>query len=224
MITTLQLYDHLLETQLFQGMSRGDLEGVIGYTKFGFSRYTEGNTIIREGDRCEQLCFLLQGDMEVTTSASDHSYSVTETIRAPYLIQPERLFGLQQIFTSTYKAKTTCNFMTLSKTEVTTLLDNYLVFRINLLNLLASRLQKANDNTWLSLNMSLKTKLCTFFLRHCLYPAGEKTVKIKMTHLADIVGTSRLNVSKELNAMQQQGLLTLSREKIKIHAIEHLFM
>jgi hypothetical protein len=48
-------------------------------------------------------------------------------------------------------------------------------------------------------------------------------VRILMTRLAAELGDSRLNVSKVLNAMQADGLLTLYRGRMVIPSLERLF-
>jgi hypothetical protein len=53
-------------------------------------------------------------------------------------------------------------------------------------------------------------------------PAGEKTLNIKMETLATLIAESRLNVSRELNAMQQEGLISITRGIIRVPALEKL--
>ena len=44
-----------------------------------------------------------------------------------------------------------------------------------------------------------------------------------MTDLADFIHETRLNVSKSLNQMQEEGLITLQRNFINIKDIEKLY-
>ena len=64
----------------------------------------------------------------------------------------------------------------------------------------------------------------SFFLDHCVYPAGRKDIRILMAQLAQEVGDSRLDVSRVLNAMQAEGLLYLHRGRIEIPSLERLLM
>jgi hypothetical protein len=63
-----------------------------------------------------------------------------------------------------------------------------------------------------------------FFFSHCLYPAGPKTFYVLMTQLAQELNDSRLDVSRALNEMQADRLLTLHRGRIEIPMIERLLM
>ena len=53
-------------------------------------------------------------------------------------------------------------------------------------------------------------------------PEGKKILKIKMEDLASLIDETRINVSKVLNDLQEQGLVQLSRKEIYIPALEKL--
>lgn len=216
----LQLYSQLLSLPLFQGLGKADLEEVVTHTKLGFHKFETGKIIVYENDVCNRLHFLLNGQIEVTTVSAGHSYQIKETITAPELLQPERLFGLTQHFSKTFKALSTCNILTVEKDEVIRLSNEFLIFRINLLNILSTYAQK-NERMLLRLHStSLESRIIRFFADRCLRPAGQKTIKIKMTQLALELNDSRRDVSKALHELEQKGILTLSRNFIVIEKIE----
>ena len=70
----MQLYDHLIQFPLFQGMSRDNLAQVGGHTKFGFLKCAAGQTVVSEDDPCVSLYFLLSGSLRVETRSDDRSY------------------------------------------------------------------------------------------------------------------------------------------------------
>lgn len=220
----LKLYDHLLQFPLFQGMSRDNLAQVAGHTKFGFQKSPTGQVIATADDACTQLIFLLTGTLQAESFSDDHSYSVVEELTAPYLIQPEAIFGYHQYFTHTFKAHTECSFITLDKSEVTQLSEHFLVFRLNLLNIFATQSQKFQRQLWHRYPETLAERIVRFLYQRCLYPAGPKTFYILMTRLADELGCSRLEVSRALNQMQYDGLLQLHRGRIHVPQMERLLM
>lgn len=222
MMYTINFTDKLLATPLFQGLSKSDLNEIVGNTKFSFSKYEAGKTIVRAESYCNDLMFLLNGSVEVSTDAADHSFTFTEILNAPLQVQPQRMFGLNQNYTSTYKAYTRCNFMRLSKTEVMKLYTNYEVFRINLINLFATAIHRYEHKVWALPGKTLRDRIISFMVVHSIHPAGEKKIKIKMTTLAHELNESRLNISIELNKLQDDGLISLSRGMIIVPALELL--
>ena len=218
----LNIYDRLLLLPLFQGMNKTDLTLVAGQTKFGFQRHQQGRTIVSEGDSCDQLHFLMQGTLEVTTHSADHTYSIIESLPAPAILQPEHIFGLTQRYTRSFVAQTPCNMMSLDKSEVMRLTEEFIVFRLNLLNIISTQSQRLQRRLWLQPSQDLKQSIVRFIEARCQRPTGKKTVLIKMTRLAELLNDSRLNVSRALNSLQSQGLLTLSRGRIEIEDLRQL--
>ena len=220
----LQIYDRLLQFPLFQGMSRDDLEIVAGHTRFGFLKMTAGRQVIHAGDPCTHLYFLINGSLKVESFSDDGRYSVVEQMSSPYILQQESIFGYYQRYTHNFYALTDVNFLMLDKEEVVRLSEDFLVFRLNLMNHLATQAQKLIQAQWRRSPQSLQDRVVRFFFLHTLYPAGPKTFHILMERLAEEVNDSRLNVSRVLNRLQTMGLLELHRGRIEIPQVERLLM
>lgn len=217
-----KLYNNLLALPLFLGMSRNDLQAMVGATKLDFIKLPTSTTIAKDGDLCEKLYFLLKGDIMVITTANDHGYTIEENISEPNMFQPERIFGLTPCFTHSYTTKTECSLMSITKKDIMKLSDKYEICRLNLLNIISTRAQKASQRQFRPAPKNLQEAITRFFEARCLHPAGEKTFYIKMTRIAAEVNDSRLDVSHVLNSMQQQQLLSLHRGRIHIPRLELL--
>ena len=218
----LQLYERLLQFSLFQGMSLDDLQHMAAHTKFDFRKHRAGEVVYRAGMPCKHIYLLTHGTIKVTTSSDDGLLTVEETIAAPHMPQPERLFGVSQRFGSTIRAVSDINLVLIDKKEVTALLEQLLVFRINMINLFAHQSQRLQQQLWQAPPQTLHARIVRFFAEHCTQPEGEKDFRILMRHLAQAINASRLDVSKALNDMQDKGLLQLHRGRITIPAMEKL--
>ena len=223
-MATLQLFDQLLQFPLFQGMSRDDLSQVAGHTKFDFVKLQAGRLLVKEYDACYHLFFLLNGALQVESRAHDHSYTVSEVASAPFMVQPEAIFGYNQRYTRSFTAQTDVNLVSIDKDEVVRLAEEFLVFRLNLLNVFATQTQKLERISWQRCPLTLRDRIIHFFTARVLRPAGSKTFYILMTTLANELNDSRLDISRALNQMQRDGLLTLHRGRIEIHQMERLLM
>lgn len=216
------LYDKLTSIPLFMGMSRHELELIVSKTKFNFKKVAAGEVMLRQGDKCGFLVMLIDGTVETIASADDYSYEVHEYFSAPMPLQVDGIFGRMQVFTRTYKATTPCNFIILDKNEVLNLASNSFIFRLNLLSLISTALQKRAHEPWQAMPKGLTQDIIQFVTTRCTYPAGKKIFKIKMQYLAHKLHTSRLSISRELNMLQGKGLITLGRGQINIGALEKL--
>ena len=221
---SLKIYDQLLQFPLFQGMSHDDLEIVAGHIRFGFMKVSPGKRIITAGDPCNQLFFVIGGTVKVEHFSDDGRFSVLEHMSAPYVIQQEAIFGYYQRFTRSISAQTDVSLLTIEKEEVLRLLEDFLVFRLNLVNHFATQTQKLSQQFWRTPPLSLREKVIRFLVAHCSYPAGSKTFFILMERLALELNDSRLNVSRVLNQLQYDGLVELHRGRIVIPQLERLLM
>ncbi len=216
------MYETLLAQPLFQGMSHSDLEQVVGHTRFDFSNVAAQELIAAEGERSDGIFFITAGTLSATGESDDHSYSLCEHLSAPWTIEPERLFGLNPRYSRTYQAETSCRIFRIGKEDVVTLANQFEVFRLNLLNIYTTHAQRLSRQVWHTPPQGIKEKIARFVAERCLVPVGEKTVDIKMTTLAHLIGESRLNVSHALHALSEEGLATLWRGGFCISQLEHL--
>lgn len=212
----------LLKLPLFMGMARDDLQQIVAHTKFDFFKRPADSKVISEGDRCEAVVILTHGSLSIEKYSDDHGYCVRETINAPYVIQLEHLFGLTQRYSSTFTTLSPCNFVSIAKQEVMFLFEQFDVFRINYLNLLAAKTQKAQSRLWHPALADLRARIIHFLVSHCSVPTGPKEFSILMTRLAVEVNASRLDVSRILNALRSDGLIQLRRGKILIPELRNL--
>ncbi len=224
MSAPLHLYDKLLQFTLFQGMSHADLMEVVTHTKIGFHKFPKGKCLVEAGDPCNRLAFLINGTVQAEHVADNRAYRVVESLQAPYLPEPERLFGIHQQYAYTYTTLSDVNLITIDKQEVMLLLETQLVFRLNMLNMMATDTHRLLHHPWRTCPKTLRERLIHFFFAHCQYPAGAKTFYILMKQLADLLNDSRLDISQTLNEMQADGLLSLHRGRIEIPMIERLLM
>lgn len=218
----MNLYDKLIMSQLFIGMTSGEMMQVIGQTKFAFRKFAPGRVVRTEGEPCSSMAFLIGGCASAVTAAADRGYSFGEEVSAPYILQPERLFGLTQRYTATFVARTECDIVEIGKDDIIRLSDEFLIFRINLFNILSTAAQKSERKLRSHTPDSIEGRIARFFSMHCSTPAGPKTVRIKMTRLAHELGAGRLAVSRALNALEREGKLHFSRGTITIPALEQL--
>lgn len=216
------MYDTLLQLPLFQGLCKNDFTNILGKVKLHFRKYETEEIIVEQGEPCTQLIFLLNGEIISQSTDEKRSYSLQEIFNSPFVIEPYSLFGMNTTYTATYKARTNAHLVSIDKSFVLSELNNYEIFRLNYLNMLSNRAQVAYDKLWNSHIGGTKEKIINFLLLRSMKPEGEKLLKIKMEVLANLIDETRINVSKELNEMQEKGLMQLSRKEIFIPALEKI--
>lgn len=218
----LQINEQLLRFQLFQGLSRPELLQLAGTTKFGFVKEPPGRTIATADGPCQQLFFLVRGCLALTSRSADGGYELQEQVSAPWMLQPEALFGARPRFTATWKTSSDCQFITLSKDEVIRLADEFLTVRLNLFNLLATLAQRRAAQQWLRPSALLRERFARFVLDRALYPAGPKELRILIKRLAQELACHASEASRMLHQLEQEQKLRLQRRRITIPSLELL--
>ena len=218
----LPMYDTLLSLPLFQGMSQVDFNSLLQKVRLDFVRYEEGSTIISAGERCKSFAFLINGSVESSRSGMDGNLIFMEQVDAPCLIEPYSMFGRAGSYQRTYTALTPCSFLMVDKQYIYTELGKYNICRMNLLNILSGRVQQLNNHMWTMEGMDLRGRITRFIKGLSDIQTGSKKLCVKMNDLATLMDATRLNVSRELNALEAEGLISLRRKEIFIPALEKL--
>lgn len=218
------MYDTLLQLPLFQGLAHEDFTSILGKVKLHFTKHKAGEVLVKKGAVCRELVFVLNGEIASSSSAADNSYTFTEFFNAPYLIEPQALFGMNTTYVSNHVAGTEVHTVTISKAFVMTDLFKYEIFRLNYMNIISNRAQTCYSRLWMKAPENIEARIAEFILSHIERPTGEKVLKVKMEELANAINDTRLSVSKALNSMQEAGLLELHRGEIVIPEVERLIL
>lgn len=216
------MYDNLLQLPLFQGMCKDDFTTILERVKFHFITYKPNEAIIRQGAPCNQLFFLLNGSILSHTEDKKHNYSLSEVFKAPCIIEPYSLFGMDTCYKATYQAYDEAKLLSIDKCFIYNELNNYEIFRLNYLNILSNRCQTACQKLWNGHIGSLEEKFASFLLNRCQRTDGEKYLQITMEDLGNLINETRINVSRMLNDLQQKGFVQLKRKEIYIPALDKL--
>lgn len=216
------MYESLLTLPYFQGMSKDNITAILDKVTFEFTKYNDGEFVCCPSDQCEKFLILIQGELTVTSDAPDNSYTLTETIAAPYAIEPYSMFGYNTYYDRSYKSKGECAVLAIEKKYLFTEFNKQNIFTINFLNLVSNRAQKLRNEIWDHTPSSIKGRIAHFITLRCEQPHGRKILSIKMERLASILCETRLNISKALNEMQEMGVIELHRKEIVIPSLQKM--
>ena len=81
-----------------------------------------------------------------------------------------------------------------------------MTFRLNLMNIIATQSQRYSRRLWHQMNENIEKRIVRFVKDRCIYPAGQKQLRTKMTVLARELGCSRLEISEALHRLEEKQL------------------
>lgn len=144
------MFDLLIQLPLFQGVSRESMEHIVGGAKFHFLKFPEGETILRAGDACSHVTFVISGSVRSTVVNASGSFAVGQTLRAPAVLALDFLFGKLTTYPATVIALEPTGILSLTTGEV----DERIAFWITALT------QKGGENIVLTCR---SRDLCSLF-------------------------------------------------------------
>ncbi len=210
------MYDTLLQLPLFQGLSTSDFNALLMKLKLNFQKFSEDDKIIKSGDNVTDFVFLISGTIISSRESDASDFLFKEVIEAPYLVEPYSMFGVSATYLRDYYAQTDVSLLLIDKQYVYSELNKYNICRMNLLNMLSGRVQAVDRYIWSRREQTLRERIIRFVRGLSEIQQGEKYLQIKMNTLADLMDTTRLRVSNELNDMAESGLIVLKRKEIYI--------
>lgn len=216
------MYDTLLQLPLFQGLGKNDITEIVTNVKFHFRKYAAGEYLFRQDEPCNEVCFLISGSLMAETMSDGRNYLLMEEMPVPSVIELYSLFGLHPYYHASYRAVVEVSTLNIDKKYLYEVLSNYLPCGFNFVNIVCQRSQYLYRHAWTDVRGGLRERFVQFLLQRCRRVSGYKLLRIKMEELAVLLGDRRINVSRMLNALQQEGLVSLRRKEIEIPQLEKL--
>ena len=207
---------------LFQGMSQEHLFEILEQITFHFRKVGHQKTAFIQGEWCNQLTFLMDGELTATTQVPCAEFSFEETVGPYAVIEPHSLFGKRPTYKATYTARGEASLLCIDKQHIYTLLHSYEIFRINFINLISSKAEDLHAQQWDIRSKTLEERFIDLIRNLCTTPQGPKTMHAKMGELARLLDCTRLKVSGILNKWEEEGFITMHRKAFVIHDMAKL--
>src|SRR5574344_1001115 len=212
-----KLYETLLQLPIFQGITLYDFNDLMGKLKWHFNKYQPGDVIVKAGERCDEMVCILSGSTSFTTDSPNKLFSITEYMDRPFIVEPYSMYGLDYSFKSTYVATSEVTTGSFTKLSFLTIVNDFLICRLNIINMLCHRNQALYNKLWAdNAQNDFKSKIIRFILLHCENTEGKKLLRVKLYDFATLINTSHVNTSLTLNQMEKEGLIKLGRMSIII--------
>lgn len=219
----LTMFERLLQFPTFQGLTTTELSDVMSHVRLDFVSYHTGDEIAMQGDSCRNLIYIINGEVTAEYRDPEGRFAMWEKLPNLKLVEPYNMFGMYQKYSRTYSFTTDGSTLTIDRKAVLERLMNSNIVRINFLNIVCNRYQQTQRLLSVQPDSTIREKIVRFLLTHSSVSKGSKSIQIKMLTLADIIHETRLNVSRTLNTMQEEGLIELQRGGFSVAEIQDLY-
>jgi CRP/FNR family cyclic AMP-dependent transcriptional regulator len=207
----------LASVSIFSSLGDAELELLLQSTTTKQLKPKE--VLCRKGDPGNQLYGVLSGSLKVTTTGVDGKDVMFGLMGAGEVIGEIALLdGEERSATVTAVEKT--ELLTLHRRELIPFLEKNPAAAIGLSVVLASRVRqlsdRAEDRQTMPLPGRIAKRLLALSEQYGKHPivGGPVEVRMPQQDLADLVGTTRESVNKQLRAWQKAGIVELGRGKV----------
>jgi len=218
----LTMFERLMLLPLFHGLNFREMSEIMSHVKLDFINYQAGDEIVYQDDTCRQMIYVINGKVGTEYRDRDSRFTYYESHDKLDIIEPYNLFGMRLKYSRTYSFITDGTTLVVDKQVFVKTLLSHNIVRSNILNLVCNKYQKTLAIATQQPDGTVLEKLVKFFMIYATEIKGEKRLKIKMNDLADVVHEPRLNVSKVLNTLDDQGLIKIQRGIIRIPELLNL--
>ena len=210
------MFELLMNLPLFRGVSRSRIAEVVGSAKFHFLKYPKGETVVRAGEECTHLAFVISGSVRSEISNSSKRFSVSQTLKAPSAIAPDFLFGRTTRYPGTVVALTDCSILKISKVDYIRILNADQVFMFNFLNTLSVNAQKALDGILALTSGGLEERIAFWIIALTQHGSEDIELTCKTRDLCNLFSVQRNVFDAACHEMEQRNLIRYSPRKIEI--------
>jgi CRP-like cAMP-binding protein len=209
----------LASVPIFAGLAERELDQLLSATTT--KRLAAKDVLFRKGDPGNQLYAVLKGRLKILAAGADGK-EVVFGINGPGEVIGEIALMDSEPRSATVLAMEACELLTLHRRDLIPFLEKHPKVTIELAAVLAARLRNLSEHTEDALFLTLPSRLAKTLLQlSATY--GQETpdgvlidIRLPQQDLADMVGTTRESVNKQLRSWEEEGLVKLERTRITI--------
>lgn len=210
------MFEKLMELPLFRGASHTSISEIVGKIKLNFLKYPAGEAIIRAGEPCTHLTFIMSGHVRVNTVNANQRFAVGATLHAPAVLSPDFLFGRFTTYPSTITALNYVSVLKISKADYLNILKIDPVFLFNYLNTLSANAQKAQHGILMLTTGEIDERIA-FWIAALTQPGSADIVlTCRKRDLCSLFGVQRSVFDAGLESMKERGLIDYNSNELSV--------
>lgn len=212
----MSIYDSLLQIPLFTGLSIETFNEIIEKFKFDFLNYNKNDIIIKKGEECNEIRFVISGCVKYELISSYVKFKLTETVSAPNDILPDYIVGNNQYPINVYAAEDNTGIMIISKNDFMSIIQNYKTVLLNYLIFLSRKAQTPIETFDRVAADNFRARFAFWILYHTNYNSSEIALVGKYKDIYSFFGVQRTIFCNVIDEMQGLGILIADNKMIKI--------
>lgn len=214
---------NIRNTIFFKGIEEEECKKIISTINYYKGTYPKGKVIFQEGDICNSLGLVLDGDVQIGRVYENGKEIVLNNLSKGEVFGEALIFSKHCLYPATIVAKTNCEIAFITRKEVLKVCSNNEKVLENFMSLLSDKVIMLNNKIK---SISLKTveqKVVNYIVEKS---KEQKSTIIKLNEskedIAAYIGIPRPSFSRELIKLRNEELIIFDRKTITILDIDEL--
>lgn len=228
--------ESLAEIPLFRGLGHELFRPICEKTEVHM--FWKGDLIVREGEFCPGLGYLIEGQAAVQKTTPNGDESTLELLESGDIFGEALIFGSKRHYSINLEAVSHCKVIYVKREDILQMISASPVLLNNFLCVLSDKIRSQDQRLHLLSQRSLRQKISAYLLwllREQLEASGEtlleaskivstQAVELPMSKemVARLLAMPRPSLSRELISMEKDGLIRVSGRVIWLVDLEGL--
>lgn len=215
--------DVLSKCILFNGIDKEVALQLINETGFIRSSYKSGDFIAMEGDPCDHLSIILEGEIEIHKPFSSGKVVTISHFKAGDVFAESLVFSDKKEYPATVVSTTDSIILMIPRSELIVMLAKNSRVLENFAGVLSKRIHMLNDRiTNLSFDTTRKKVVNILLLEYGRQKSKYIALPYSRKKMAELINIPRPSLSRELIRMKEEGLIDFYKNRFKIVDIKAL--
>ena len=202
---------------LFKGLDEEEIKEVFADIKYLESSYDKGQILFQEGDVCENIGIIQEGDIKLERIYSNGKGIVLNKLSKGDVFGEALVISSTAFYPATITAKSNCTILFINRKEIIKLCSNNEKILKNFITLLSDKVIMLNNKVKSTTLKSVKHKVVNYILDRS-EALGSNIIKLEESkeEIAAYLGIPRSSLSRELINLRNENIINFDRNSITI--------
>lgn len=210
------IYDTIKKFPVFQGASTEQISAFLEKTHIEFSKYKDGEVIVRQDEEVENIKFVVSGKVKMIYKSHDSSFEIAQLRDTGTMLGAENLFGMERRYPFTTVAYGPCGIMQFSKARLLDLLRSDSICLMNMLNYLSLVSQKFHTLLRHSAAGKFSYRIAQWLTVLTDKKALMVEIKGNKESFSILTNINEEEIGKEMEELEKSGFIKMESDRIVI--------
>lgn len=211
------MIEKLMKNEFFKDISEEELRRIAKNIRYYFKSYKKDEVVAFEGEECNALGLVMEGNIEIQRMYSSGKYIVLKRLSSGEAFGEAIVFSNKNEYPATIIALSDCNIAYIKREDIIQLCLMEEVILKNFVALLSNKIFILNKNLKNSSFKTIRQKVVNFILEQSkIQKSLHIKLKITKEEIASLMGIPRPSLSRELVKMRDEELIQFDRHSIQI--------